>query len=378
VHLAVLRETNELERRVSITPNGVARLIASGHHVLVEAGAGETAGFADHDYTKAGATITDRDQAVRGSAVVTCIDGHRSRDQAGGALGSDHAVIAMLDPLWRAEETATLAETGATLIALELIPRITRAQSMDVLSSTATVAGSQAVLLGALECPKMMPLMMTAAGTVPAARVLVLGAGVAGLQAIATARRLGGLVEGYDIRPAAAEQIRSLGAKAVELAIDTIDRGDDGGYAREQDDETAARLQSLLADHVARADLVVTTAAIPGAASPILVTDEMVRSMRRGSVIVDMAAERGGNCALTVRDDRIDADGVLILGPTDLPSRAATTASEMFSTNVVNLIEHLCDDDGDLRLDPDDEITAGIVVADGGSITMARVQEKLP
>ena len=354
-----------------MTPDGVGKLTAAGHTVSVEAGAGQRAGFSDEAYRQAGASVNDRASCLSDGGTVVAINGHVD------GLEADHVFIAMFDPLWRPAETEVLAKTGATLIALELIPRITRAQTMDVLSSMATITGTDAVLIAAHALPKMFPLMMTAAGTVPPAKVLVLGAGVAGLQAIATARRLGAVVEGYDVRPAAAEQIRSLGAKAVELDMETADSEDAGGYAKEQDADTAARQVALLSKHVAEADVVITTAAIPGAASPLLVTTEMVEAMDPGSVIIDMAAERGGNCELSELDREVVHGGVTILAPSDLASGAATTASQMFNNNLITFLTHLTNDDGEIALDLDDEITAGTLVAKDGKVVHPRILEKL-
>ncbi len=371
MRIAVIRETEPLERRVAITPDVTAKLLALGHQVFVESGAGERAGFLDVDYVSSGATMGTREATISAAGVVIAVDAHVE------GLTPTHAVVGLLDPLWKPEAAGRLAATGATLIALELIPRITRAQSMDVLSSMATVAGNEAVLLAARTLPKMFPLMMTAAGTVPPARVLVLGAGVAGLQAIATARRLGAVVEGYDIRPAAAEQIRSLGAKAVVLDLETTDSEDSGGYAKAQDADTATRQTELLARHVSEADVVITTAAIPGAASPVLVTAAMVDTMSAGSVIVDMAAERGGNCELTQLDQIVVRGGVTILGPSDLASGSAATASQMFANNVLSLLKHLSNDDGDLTIDASDEITTDTLIARDGALVHPRLLEKL-
>jgi len=372
VRLVVLRESDARERRVAITPAGVAELIKAGHIVVVESGAGDRSGFIDDSYSSAGATVTDHDDALGDDGIVIAIDGHVA------GLAERHTVVGLIDPLWRSRDTAELAATGATVISLDLIPRSTRAQTMDVLSSMATVAGNEAVLLAARWLPKMFPLMMTAAGTVPPARVLVLGAGVAGLQAIATAKRLGAVVEAYDVRPAAAEQIRSVGAKVVELDIETDQAEDAGGYATEQAADTTSRQQGLLAAHVARADVVITTAAIPGAASPLLVTTAMVEAMAPGSVIVDMAAEHGGNCELTQLDETVVHGGVSIFGPSDLASGASATASQMFTNNVISLLDHLVDDDGDtLGLDGDDEIATAILVARAGVVVHTRVLENL-
>ncbi len=371
MRIVVLREPDGLERRVAITPNGVVQLLKSEHTVFVESEAGERSGLSDEAYRSSGATVTDRATALGSDGTVLVIDGNIA------GLTSGHSLIGLLDPLWKPEDTKALAESGATLISLELIPRITRAQSMDVLSSMATVAGTEAVLLAARVLPKMFPLMMTAAGTVPPARVLVLGAGVAGLQAIATAKRLGAVVEGYDVRPAAAEQIRSLGAKVVELELETSDSEDSGGYAKQQDADTAARQLELLARHVAEADVVITTAAIPGAASPLLVTTPMVEAMAAGSVIIDMAAERGGNCELSQLDQEVVHNGVTILAPSDLASGSSATASQMLSNNIITLLAHLTNEEGEIHLDLEDEITVGTVVAQSGSVVHPRILEKL-
>lgn len=362
--ITVLSATGDRERRVALTPDGVAKLVADDHEVAVVAGAGERAGFADHTYIEAGASVIDASTARSRPGVLLAIDRPTSDPTP---FGPDQTVIGPFDPRWRPEPILELAVGGATLIAPELMPRITRAQTMDVLSSMATVVGTEAVLVAARRLPKLFPLMMTAAGTIPPATVLVLGAGVAGLQAIATARRLGAVVEGYDVRPAAAEQIRSLGAKAIDLDIDTSGSEDAGGYARAQADHVAERQQAALTEHVAGADVIVTTAAIPGKASPLLVTKAMVEAMAPGSVIIDLAAERGGNCAVTQADEEVVHHGVLVLGPTDLVSSTANSASRMFSNNLVALIRHL-DHEGTLRLDKDDEITAAIVVAEGGGL----------
>ncbi len=349
---------------MALTPNGVAKLVADGHDIAIVSGAGVRAGFTDQSYAEAGAEIVDVAAGRSRPGIVATIE---PPEPGPTPLGPEQVLIGLLDPRWRPDPIAELATGGATIIALELMPRITRAQSMDVLSSMATVVGTEAVLLAALRLPKLFPLMMTAAGTIPPARVLVLGAGVAGLQAIATARRLGAVVEAYDVRPAAVEQIQSLGAKAIVLDVETGDSEDDGGYARAQGDDVAARQQAALAVHVGEADVIITTAAIPGAASPRLITASMVEGMAPGSVIVDLAAERGGNCELTEADREMMHHGVLILGPTDLVSSSANSASQMYSTNLLTLIRHL-DDDGQLRLDMDDEITSAIVVAKDGQL----------
>ncbi len=374
--IAVLREQHEEERRVALTPAATAKLIDDGHTVVVEQGAGEAAGLLDEAYRDSGATIaTDRHGAITNADMIVAVNRPDLSDLPG--LGTEHTLVAMLDPLWLPEPIRGLAATGVSALALELVPRITRAQSMDVLSSMATVAGYQSVLTAAHRLPLMFPMLMTAAGTVPAARVFVLGAGVAGLQAIATARRLGAVVEAFDIRPAAAEQIRSLGAKAVELNLDTEDSEDSGGYARAQADDDQARQREALTPILAASDVVITTAAIPGVRSPELISTEMVEAMKPGSMVIDLAAARGGNCAVTVADEEVVHKGVTVLGPTRLESDAARSASLMFANNLVSLLRHLSTDDADLELDPDDEITAAMLVTAGGEVVHDRVAAAL-
>ncbi len=378
IRIAVPAEFETAERRVALTPGAVGALIETGHSVVVEAGAGTRAGFADQAYLDVGARVANLEEVVGDDGLVAMINGP-TQDRGGQALwsmlGEQHTVIGLIDPLWRPDNAAKLAATGATIFSLELIPRTTRAQSMDVLSSMATVVGYEAALLAARRSPKMFPLMMTAAGTIPAAKVLVLGAGVAGLQAIATSRRLGAIVEGYDIRPAAMEQIRSLGARTVDIAPRNVSSEDGGGYARAQTDD-AQRVQSeLLTPAVAGAEAVITTAAVPGSASPELITTTMVEAMASGSLIVDLAAERGGNCKLTVADEEVDHDGVVTLGPTDLASRAAATSSRLFSTNLSSFIAHLAPE-GDLVID-DDEITTETLVSRSGEVVNPRVLDRL-
>lgn len=379
MRIAVPVERGARERRVALTPSGVSALVGDGHRVEVEQGAGREAGFTDEAYRQAGASPVGADDIVGPTGVVVAIAGP-APDEVGGptwsGLGPDHVVVALHDPLGRPEAAAALARTGASAISLELIPRTTRAQSMDVLSSMATVAGYEAVVLAASRMPRMVPMMMTAAGTVPPARFLVLGAGVAGLQALATARRLGGVAAGYDVRPAAQEQIRSLGARAIELELDTTAAEGAGGYAAEQSEEQNRRQLELLAPHVAEADVVITTAAVPGAVSPELITTPMVEAMAAGSLIVDLAAARGGNCRLTRADEDVVHDGVLILGPTDLAARAPATASQMFSNNLVALLRHLSPE-GQLRLDLDDEITDATVLTHGGEVRHPAVRSRL-
>jgi NAD(P) transhydrogenase subunit alpha len=378
MRIGVPTESGVRERRVALTPAAVATLVGEGHQVDVQSGAGLGAGFSDDAYRDAGASVAERDRVIGTDGVIVAVDGPEAGPTGGpgwGALGPDHVVIALHDPLGRPEGAEALARTGAVTVSLELIPRITRAQSMDVLSSMATVAGYEAVLLAATRVSRMVPMLMTAAGTVPPARFLVLGAGVAGLQALATARRLGAVVEGYDVRPAAQEQIRSLGARAIELELDAEAEGT-GGYATELTDEQNRRQLERLAPHVADADVVITTAAVPGAVSPELITTPMVEAMGTGSVIVDLAAARGGNCRLTRPDEEVVHHGVIILGPTDLASRAPTTSSQMFANNLVTLLRHLTPD-GVLTIDLDDEITAATVVTMGGEVRHPAVRARL-
>ncbi len=341
--------------------------------MIVEAGAGERSGIHDYEYREAGALVAeDRVRALETADAVVSVARPEPDD-----LNDRHTVMALLDPLWAPGPMVALAASGASSLSLELVPRITRAQSMDVLSSMATVAGYQAVLTAAHRLPRMFPMLMTAAGTVPAARVFVLGAGVAGLQAIATAKRLGAVVEAFDIRPAAAEQIRSVGAKAVELDLDTEDSEDSGGYAKAQAEDQQARQREALTPILAAADVVITTAAIPGARSPELVSTDMVEVMRPGSLVIDLAAARGGNCTLTVADEEIVHEGVTVLGPTRLESDSARSASAMFANNLVALIKHLTNEEGDLVVDPEDEITGAMLVTHGGSVVHERVAAAL-
>lgn len=379
MRIGVPRQIESKERRVALTPTGAGKLVADGHHVAVEVGAGLKAGFSDREYREVGATVDQRASVIGTEGVIVQTVAPSVYDLSMSEwfqLGPAHTYIALLDPLWNFERAEALLQTGAAVVSLELMPRITRAQSMDVLSSMATVSGYQAVLLGASRVPRMFPMLMTAAGTVPAAKVVVLGAGVAGLQAIATAKRLGAQVEGYDIRPAATEQIASVGAKPIVLDIGLPAVEDEDGYAREQAADINRRQNEALLPYLADADVVITTAAIPGAASPELVTTDMVEAMRPGSVIVDLAAERGGNCRMTRADDEVNHGGVLILGPTDLPSRAASSASLMFSNNIVALLRHLAPD-GELTWNMDDEITAGTLIGWDRQVVHARIRQLL-
>jgi NAD(P) transhydrogenase subunit alpha len=364
----VLRERAPGERRVAVTPKTVELFTRSGAAVWIETGAGEAAGFPDADYAARGAKVVPGEEILRGAAVLLQV-----RVQDSLALKPGQTVIGFCDPLSEPQAMAELARRGATVFAMELMPRITRAQSMDALSSMATIAGYKAVLLAADALPKMFPLLMTAAGTIPAARVLVIGAGVAGLQAIATAKRLGAVVSGYDVRAAAKEQIESLGAKCV-----TIDAGESGegsgGYARQLSEAALARQREQMAAVVAAQDVVIATAAVPGKKAPVLITAEMVRAMAPGSVIVDLAAERGGNCALTKPGETVVAHGVTVIGPVNLPSQVASHASQMYARNLATFFKHLVTG-GALRVDLEDEITRETLVARGGELVHPRVKE---
>ena len=291
-------------------------------------------------------------------------------------LGRDHVVVGFLDPLQRAEGLKGLVASGATSFAVELLPRITRAQSMDALSSTATLVGYKAVLLAADALPKMMPMLMTAAGTVSPARVFVIGAGVAGLQAIATARRLGAVVEAYDVRPAVKDQIQSLGARFVELPLETGATEDKGGYAKAQDETFYRRQRELLAKVVADSDVVIGTAAVPGKKAPVLVTEEMVKGMRPGSIVVDLAAEQGGNCELTVAGETVVRHAVKIMGPYNLAATLPFHASQLYAKNLANFVLNMTKD-GALQLDADDAIVRDTMLARGGEVTSPRVRELL-
>lgn len=378
--VAVPREIVPGEKRVALVPDGVKQLVAKGVEVVVEAGAGGQAGIPDDAFVKAGARIEeDTEKLLAGADVVVKVEAPEAL--AGGGHEVDRlrqggTLVGCLRPLDRPELASRLAARGVTSFALELMPRITRAQAMDVLSSMATVAGYHAVLSAASRLPRLFPMMVTAAGTLSPARVLVVGAGVAGLQAIATARRIGAVVEAYDTRPAVKEQVQSLGARFVELPIEVAEAEDKGGYARAQSEEFYAKQRALLAERVRAADVVITTALVPGQPAPVLIDAETVAGMRPGSLIVDLAAERGGNCALTRPGEEVEAGGVLILGPLQLASRHAFHASQLYARNVTTFLLHLLKD-GALQVDPEDEITRGTLVTRGGEVVHAAVKERL-
>ena len=356
-----MRETAPGERRVALVPETVGRLAKSGNDVVVERGAGEASSFPDRLYTEAGASIGDAWQSELVLKVA------RPSDEELGKLRSGVVLIAFLSPLVNHALVRELARRGVTALSMDAIPRITRAQPMDALSSQATVAGYKAVLLAAAALPKFFPMLTTAAGTIAPAKAFVIGAGVAGLQAIATARRLGAVVEAFDTRPVVKEQVQSLGAKFLEVDLGESGEGT-GGYAKELSEEAHRKEVELLAKAVKENDIVITTAAIPGRPAPKLITAEMVRSMRPGSVIVDLAAETGGNAELTQPGKVIDVDGVRIDGTTNLPSTMPYHASQMYSRNIASLLALLITKDGKLNVDMKDEVVKGTVITHEGAI----------
>jgi NAD(P) transhydrogenase subunit alpha len=377
--IGIPRETLSGERRVAIVPAQVPALIKAGSDVIVERGAGADAGFTDEEFVQKGARLGSRDE-VFSADILLQVRTPPANGEAGAAdlarLRTGQTVIGFADPLSSVTAVRDLGARGVTSFAMELMPRITRAQSMDALSSMATVAGYKAVLMAADALPRMFPMLMTAAGTVNPAHVFVIGAGVAGLQAISTARRLGAKVEAYDVRPAVKEQVQSLGARFVELPLETGAAEDAGGYAKAQDESFYRRQRETMARVVAGTDAVITTAAVPGKKSPVLITEEMVASMRAGSVIVDLAAERGGNCELTQADRQIVAHGVTIVGPTNLPATVPYHASQMYSKNITTFLLHLLKD-GTLRIDSSDEITRETLMTRGGEVVQSRLRQAL-
>ncbi len=370
--VGVPKETYPNERRVALIPATVPSLTRAGLEVVVEPGAGSEAGFPDAAFEAKGARIAnDRADVFSQADLILQVRALGANPEAGRSdlplFREGQAVIGFCDPLLAHESTSLLAQAGVTLLSMEMMPRITRAQSMDALSSMATIAGYKAVLVAADSLPRMFPMMMTAAGTVAPAKVFIVGAGVAGLQAISTARRLGAVVEAYDVRPAVKEQVMSLGAKFVELELESTESEDAGGYAKELGEEFYRKQREMMARVVAASSVVITTAAIPGKQAPVLVTTEMVESMEPGSVVVDLAAERGGNCELTRPDESVRHQGVTILGPLNLASTVPYHASQMYAKNISTFLLHLVKD-GSLVLDMDDEITAGTLVTRSGEV----------
>ncbi|MEX2466908.1 MAG: Re/Si-specific NAD(P)(+) transhydrogenase subunit alpha [Gemmatimonadota bacterium] len=376
--VAVLKETRPGEHRVALVPQGVQDLVKAGLSVTVESGAGVRAGASDALYGEAGAEIAGSTaEALAGAHVVLRVNppATEGNDEV-TPLPEATILVCFLSPLTRPELIRRLVEHRVTAISMELVPRISRAQSMDALSSQATVAGYKAVLIAAGHLPKFLPMFTTAAGTIRPGKVLVLGAGVAGLQAIATARRLGAVVEAFDVRPAVKEQVQSLGARFLEADEDVTAEGE-GGYAKELSEEQHEKELALIAGAIPEADIVITTAQIPGRDAPVLITEEMVRSMRAGSVIVDLAAESGGNCVLTKAEETVTHNGVVILGPTNLPATLAVHASQMYSKNVVTLLKELLDEDGNVSLDFDNDVIGPATVTHAGEIRNERVKASL-
>jgi NAD(P) transhydrogenase subunit alpha len=368
VKIVVIAETHEGERRVALVPDIAAKLAASDFEVFVEADAGEKAGFTDDAYREAGVVVeVDRKMLLSIADVVLSVQPPRVEDVAMMRTGS--ASISMLSPASHSSIVEELAGHGVTAFSMVLLPRSSRAQSMDALSSQSSLAGYKAVLMAANRLDKFFPMLITAAGTIPPARVLVLGAGVAGLQAIATARRLGAVVEAYDVRPAVKDEVKSLGARFLELELETQEG--EGGYAQAQSEAFLSKQRELMAVHVAANDVVITTASIPGRRAPLLVTAAMVKSMQRGSVIVDMAAESGGNCELTRPGQVIEVDGIWIDGTSNIPSTVALHASQLYARNMSNLLQYL-DGDSRLKLDFEDEITRGCCVTHAGQVVNQR------
>ena len=378
--VGIPRETFAGERRVAMVPNAFDRLAKAGLKLIIERGAGAEAGFPDTAYEAKGAQLATRSEVFAAADILLFVRALGANPQAGSAdlplFRKGQIVIGFCEPLIAIEEARTLAGTGVTLLSMELMPRITRAQSMDALSSMATAAGYRAVLHGATASAHMFPMLTTAAGTLAPAKVFVLGAGVAGLQAIATARRLGAVVSAYDVRPAVKEQVESVGAKFISLEIEAGAAEDKGGYAKAMDENFYRRQRELLTKVLREQDVVITTAAIPGRKAPILITADMVRAMQPGSVIVDIAAPSGGNCELTQSGQTVVEDGVTILGPDNLPSEVPFHTSQMYSKNIATFLQHLAPK-GELILNLEDEITRETLVAHQGKVVHPRVAAQI-
>lgn len=372
--IAVAKEIEVGEHRVALIPDVVARLVKQGLEIWVEAGAGEASFFSDQAYEAAGAKIISEIETLWGQADIVLKVGVPKEEEI-DQLREGSILISFLNPLGKPELAQKLADQKVTALGMELIPRTSRAQSMDALSSQAGVAGYKAVLIGAAASPKFFPMLTTAAGTLKPAKVFIMGAGVAGLQAIATARRLGAVVEAFDIRPAVKEEVQSLGAKFVEVKLeeDTVAAG---GYAKEISEDSKKRTQELVNEHVKQADVVITTAQVPGKKAPLLVTEEMALQMRPGSVIVDLAAEQGGNCALTEAGRNILRNGITIIGPINLPSSMPVHASGMYAKNISTLLQYMIKD-GQLELNFEDDIISSTCVTHAGEIRNQRVKDAL-
>jgi NAD(P) transhydrogenase subunit alpha len=369
--LGIPKETVPGERRVALVPDLVPKLVAAGLQVAVQADAGREAGYLDESYREKGAGV---EPDVLGAADVLLKVQPPTADEV-GRIKEGATLIGFLQPYVNRDGIRALAARKVTAFAMEFMPRITRAQSMDALSAMSTIAGYKAVLIAANRLPKFFPLLMTAAGTVAPARVFIIGAGVAGLQAVGTAKRLGAVVEAYDTRPAVREQVESLGGKFVEFALETKDAEAKTGYAKAQSEEFYRKQREQMATCVAAADVVITTALVPGQRAPVLITEDMVKGMRPGSVIVDLAAEQGGNCALTEPGQEVSRHGVFIAGPTNLPATLPYHASQMYARNVTSYLLHLLKE-GSVRLDLTDELTRGPLVTHAGDVIHEALKAK--
>ena len=377
--IGVPKESYSGERRVALIPKMLPNLQKAGLQVVIEAGAGIESGYRDGEFEeKGGEILSDRAAVFRKADIILQVLCYGSNDLTGKLdiplFRKDQFLFGFLRPLGSREVVQEIADTGITSFAVELMPRITRAQSMDVLSSMATICGYKAVLTAAETIPRMFPMLTTAAGTLTPAKVLVIGAGVAGLQAIGTARRLGAIVTAYDLRPVVKEQVQSLGARFLELPIEAKDAQDAGGYAKEQDESFYARQRELLGNAIAESDVVITTAVVPGRNAPVLVTKDMVRGMAPGSVIVDLAAERGGNCELTRPGEKILENGVSIIGSINMASSVPTHASQMYAKNLTTFLTHLARD-GRINVDLNDQITRDTLLTQSGEIVNERVRQ---
>jgi len=381
IQVGVVAESAPGERLVALVPMALPVLNKTGVELIFETGAGLRAGFPDSEYAEKGVRIANgRDEVFGAAEVILQVRSPGANPETGSEdvakFRRGQVVIGFGEPLTAVDAARALADRGVSFLAMELMPRITRAQSMDALSSMATVAGYKAVLIAADALPRMFPMLMTAAGTVAPAHVLVIGAGVAGLQAIATARRLGGVVSGYDIRAAVKEQVESLGARFVVLDLEAAAAEDKGGYAKAMGEDFYRRQRELLAEVLARQEVVITTAAVPGKKAPILLTRDMVGRMAPGSVIVDIAAERGGNCEMTQPGEVVDVGGVRVFGPVNLPSSIPYHASQMYARNIASFLKYLVKD-GRLVLDRDDEIVRETLVTHAGEVVHPRVREMM-
>jgi H+-translocating NAD(P) transhydrogenase subunit alpha len=377
--VGIVTEIAPGERRVAMVPGAIGTLAKTGVQLVLEAGAGIRAGYPDSEYAAKGVRIASRAEVFAAADVVLQVRSPGANPEAGAAdvesFRQGQTVIGFGEPLTAFDADRALAAKGVCFLSMEMMPRITRAQSMDALSSMATVAGYKAALMAADTLPRMMPMLMTAGGTVTPARVLVIGAGVAGLQAIATCKRLGAVVSGYDIRAAAKEQVESLGARFVVLAVEAAGAEDKSGYAKAMGEDFYRRQRELLGDVLAEQQIVITTAAVPGKKAPILITAEMVARMAPGSVIVDVAAEHGGNCELTKPGEIVESGGVRIIGTVNLPSTIPYHSSQMYAKNIATFLKHLINKEGALNLDTSDEIVRETLITSGGQIVHARVLE---